>query len=1161
MVFGVTACSKNTVEGDKLPDYDYTNPLPPENNWNKAPYDSDMKLDGILEEDAWKDKTAYSFTQQDKQISLITHFGDMGLYVGATVKDNTAYYNPDRNIYENTSMELYLAPIGANARGKSVIQTRVDIVNNTETWVAISTDKDYNWTRKFFPMNSGAKVNGTINTSTVESNVFEVFVPWKSFLLDSKPSEIKLIPAYNTVGGLGVGTSDGRTWITPVGVNFDDPSSYLPFNQNGYKDPESELKTMGSSDTGLKMTAGWEIDEENKIIKSTAGGEQRIYFKGINSSKYEVSTIIKRDRAINDSFPKGGLIVGENGYGALVGLFDLAQIYTKDLFAVLRPSGGEWDWPDKGVTGISAYNGSIDYVAGVKLSIIRDAKDFYYYINDQFMFKRTVDGFSASTAPGLVTFGCAVEFNDYAISTDATAIDAKINATIINTDNWEGFGGFTAVSENAVTINADQKNLSGGIAHTGRQYIKKTGVQLTGNFSLEYKTRNIALSVDQPEWMWPQLSLNLYKDNGFDTVALGAAEKQMRFESEFSGGGWQNSNTFGKLDFKQPHTVRIERDVNDKVAVVRLYIDGKYVTMRNSDYVGDYGYGFSYNFCSGEIYDIAVGSIQKYSVTLPSQIDNGEITADKKENIFSGDLVTLTIAPDDGYRIKTFTVNGENKKAEISDGVYAFYVVSNVTVTIEFETIPDTKYTVSGKITATGEYSNVGNATVKANDGTEGVVKADGTYTISLPEGEYTLTFALVRYANKTLSVSVADGNLVNQNITLTIPLNPTVNGELINKEAYYIAARKISFEGADVYGYLGTDGMYLLWDVADKSLGGAGATHEFDNIEFTYTTPNYLTDYNKQNKVYKLLININGAAYNDKHSGTGWVSGDVAYVKAITLDGTVNNADDEDTGYKVEVMVPYSSLNLTAKPEFMALALARVDVGGNGWKINSGDFDVPQSYSVLTDTKFVNADSVGTLKTIDANLDDWTDFDTESYKIKEMDGSRGVNYQMIKGDNGLYVAGIAKVSSYNNTSSQWFENLNVEMFLGNIQIGFSLNSENNLVCTRILPFEAKIIISEKGDDNLFTVTFEIFVGQSFGNEKDSTVGFAFKTGSAIKDGYQPDKIKIINRDKNSEDEEVATDWWWIDQHFPSNIAEQFVVNKDGIKCGNAAHGDHKQGE
>ncbi|MGN1131207.1 MAG: hypothetical protein ACI4Q8_07640, partial [Ruminococcus sp.] len=109
---------------------------------------------------------------------------------------------------------------------------------------------------------------------------------------------------------------------------------------------------------------------------------------------------------------------------------------------------------------------------------------------------------------------------------------------------------------------------------------------------------------------------------------------------------------------------------------------------------------------------------QKYIVTYSAGA-NGSLTCaqdtvnvESGSEVVAGSSVTFTITPDEGYEIDTFTVNGEDKKSEISNNTYTHTVQSDIDVQVTFK---KTAYTITvdssitgGTITPSATSANVG---------------------------------------------------------------------------------------------------------------------------------------------------------------------------------------------------------------------------------------------------------------------------------------------------------------------------------------------------------------------------------------------------------------------------------------------------------------------
>ena len=121
----------------KLDDYtDFTGG----DNSPKLELDEDMKLDGIMDEEAWanvgnKMSVTSSHTHagaEDKALKMdvYTHFGEKALYFAFDVTDNTIFVNPSRRQSRNTGVELYMSALDNFTFGKGCVSIRITPMEN-----------------------------------------------------------------------------------------------------------------------------------------------------------------------------------------------------------------------------------------------------------------------------------------------------------------------------------------------------------------------------------------------------------------------------------------------------------------------------------------------------------------------------------------------------------------------------------------------------------------------------------------------------------------------------------------------------------------------------------------------------------------------------------------------------------------------------------------------------------------------------------------------------------------------------------------------------------------------------------------------------------------------------------------------------------------------
>lgn len=134
-----------------------------------------------------------------------------------------------------------------------------------------------------------------------------------------------------------------------------------------------------------------------------------------------------------------------------------------------------------------------------------------------------------------------------------------------------------------------------------------------------------------------------------------------------------------------------------------------------------------------------------------------------------GTSVSITLTPDNGYRIKSVKENDTNVTLYVSNGTYNINSVTrNTTVEVEFEVIPPTTYTLSIKSTGNGSVSYDGN-TIRSKISTF-TVNEGASATISFtPDTGYRVKSVKVNSADVTSSVS--NNQYIINNITTNTTL------------------------------------------------------------------------------------------------------------------------------------------------------------------------------------------------------------------------------------------------------------------------------------------------------------------------------------------------------------------------------------------------------
>ena len=165
-------------------------------------------------------------------------------------------------------------------------------------------------------------------------------------------------------------------------------------------------------------------------------------------------------------------------------------------------------------------------------------------------------------------------------------------------------------------------------------------------------------------------------------------------------------------------------------------------------------------------YNLSITSTGSGSVSYNGNtISNNTSTS----SLDKGSSVTISISPNNGYRIKSVTVNGINITAQVNNNQYTISNINqNTTINVEFEAIPATTYTLS--ITASGNGSASYNGTTIRSKTSSFTLNAGSYATIAFsPDNGYKIKSVEVN--NTTVSVSNNQYTIsnINENTTVNV--------------------------------------------------------------------------------------------------------------------------------------------------------------------------------------------------------------------------------------------------------------------------------------------------------------------------------------------------------------------------------------------------------
>ena len=252
--------------------------------------------------------------------------------------------------------------------------------------------------------------------------------------------------------------------------------------------------------------------------------------------------------------------------------------------------------------------------------------------------------------------------------------------------------------------------------------------------------------------------------------------------------------------------------------------------------------------------EIAFEALPPTTYTLGiTAIGNGVVTYDGntiRDNISSftvieGTMVVLSITPDEGYRLKSIKVNGEDVTADVMNNRYTVGKINeNTTVEVEFEAIPTYTLTISTSGSGQVEY----NGTSICNQNKSFTLLEGSSATLSItPDAGYRIASILVNSTDVTSQV--LNGQITISNIKENMAV--VVVFEAIPPTTYTLSVG-VSGNGSVTY-----DGKVIR-----------GKTSEFTIIEGTTITLTFTADEGNRLKSVKLNnMDVTAAVVNNQYT------------------------------------------------------------------------------------------------------------------------------------------------------------------------------------------------------------------------------------------------------------------------------------------------------
>ena len=264
---GIAACSGSepTLNND---DYTFTNPDTP-----TAECDEGMTIDGVLDEAIYNEegRTWLELSKREgdglgtAELRMTTAYGEKGLYIVFDVDEsNHNWVNPNRDIYINSGIEMYLAVDGVtNIDDRGSFE--INLCSDGSLSVKMGEDPELggrgavNTTYDKMPVLGTQTKNGAVNSDTCTGYTLEFFIPYvfTDYLGLERSSLENLYINPVLISSLDYETTDytmGREWFSfgehkLDGYEWGNPSHSYPFGENGAKTHAVTIENTSSAGT------------------------------------------------------------------------------------------------------------------------------------------------------------------------------------------------------------------------------------------------------------------------------------------------------------------------------------------------------------------------------------------------------------------------------------------------------------------------------------------------------------------------------------------------------------------------------------------------------------------------------------------------------------------------------------------------------------------------------------------------------------------------------------------------------------------------------------------------------------------------------------------------------------------------------------------------
>ncbi len=376
--------------------------------------DEGMNIDGVLDEDVWKDSNRkwLTFSEKGATVSYTSYFTQKGLYLASTVTDPNLTWTARLNFNDATALNSAFCYL--------ITSENVETLQMF-TLYRFAFDSKNKASREQTPFAAKAVTDGDIEAGEATVMTGEFFATWDDLNMEvseetGMPNLVNVIPKYRVV----VDTDDNTAnkWIMPLFAEEYRLHCYSRFNENGYMNVDAEDAVWGNAANGISKSDGWSISEDDPtVVTSDKAHSQGIFLTDKRSDRYIYSVDMQLVDGIagvdgSDGIFRAGIATMCENSNDFTTLLVEGKGLENNQLRMYRLKIGPWEYTNAVNQKLSSEYNFEERNQTVTLKVIKDGANFYYFAEGELIYFNTEEDLAGECCPGVYTLSTEATFSN-----------------------------------------------------------------------------------------------------------------------------------------------------------------------------------------------------------------------------------------------------------------------------------------------------------------------------------------------------------------------------------------------------------------------------------------------------------------------------------------------------------------------------------------------------------------------------------------------------------------------------------------------------------------------------------------------------------------------------------------------------------------------------